>query len=264
MVSPFAPSESPYGKPFLRAKRSLSVSPSRRIRRLSRRPAELAARFCGNTAATSKLFWPISAARRKPSLLPLCFPGRSMLHFWKNSAVLEDVRRNRERGGHSPPAAPDRRLGILPSAFNPVTVAHVELAQQAMLQYRLDEVLLTLPRAFPHKGYVGPTFEERIEMLLAAAAEEPRLSAGSTDGGLFIEIVRECREVYGCAAEFFIVCGSDAAERAIAWDYARQAPAAGPFAEQIKEFQMLVAPRGGPWTVPPEYAGRIHLIAWPH
>jgi nicotinic acid mononucleotide adenylyltransferase len=110
---------------------------------------------------------------------------------------------------------------------------------------------------------VGPTFEERIEMVLAAAAQEPRFSAGSTDGGLFIEIVRECREVYGRAAEFFIICGRDAAERAIAWDYARQAPAAGPFAEQIREFQMLVAPRGKPWTVPPEYADRIHLIALP-
>jgi len=196
--------------------------------------------------------------------LPLCFRGRSMLHFWKNSALLEEVRRNQEAGRHFPAAAPPGcRLGILPSAFNPITIAHMELARRAILQYRLDEVLLTLPRAFPHKGYIGPTFEERIEMLLAAAADEPRFSAGSTDGGLFIEIVRECREVYGRTAEFFIICGRDAAERAIAWDYARQAPAAGPFAEQIKEFQMLVAPRGGPWTVPPEYAGRIHLIAWP-
>jgi len=151
------------------------------------------------------------------------------------------------------------RLGILPSAFNPVTIAHLELARQAMRQYSLDEVLFLLPRVFPHKAYAGPSFEQRLEMLLAAFAAEPQFSVGSTDQGLFIDIVREAQAIYHPQTEFFLICGRDAAERAVNWDYG-----AGPaFAEQLKEFQMLVAPRGGSWSAPQEYAARIRQIDLP-
>ena len=93
-------------------------------------------------------------------------------------------------------------------------------------------------------------------MLKAALAGEPRFTIGSTDKGLFLDIARECRPVYGAEAEFFFLCGRDAAERIVNWDY-------GPgtrFTEQLQEFQMLVAPRQGPYPVPPEYAGRIHAL----
>ena len=161
-----------------------------------------------------------------------------MLDFWKSSA---------RRG---------RRVGILPAAFNPVTLAHQEMARQGARQYALDEVLFLLPRVFPHKIYTGAGFEQRVEMLQAALAAEPQFSIGSTDQGLFIDIARACRPVYGSEGELFFLCGRDAAERIVNWDYGE-----GPrFADQLWEFQMLVAPRGGPYAVPLEYTGRIHLL----
>src|SRR5690242_17748537 len=100
-----------------------------------------------------------------------------------------------------------QRLGILPGTFNPPTRAHLALALAAEAQ--VDEVLFVLPREFPHKAYKGASFEQRIEMLRLAAASEPRFSIASTGGGLFIDIARECRDVYGDVALSFL-CGRDA------------------------------------------------------
>lgn len=161
-----------------------------------------------------------------------------MLRFWKSSKT------------------PGRRLGILPAAFNPVTVAHLEMARAARRQYGLDEALFLLPLLFPHKQYTGASFEQRLGMLEAALAGEPRFSIGSTDRGLFVEIARECRPVYGPEAEFFFLCGRDAAERIVAWDYTGETP----FAEQLRQFQMLVAPRGGPYEPPSQWRDRIHAL----
>ena len=112
-------------------------------------------------------------------------------------------------------AAP-RRLGILPGTFNPPTRAHLALARAA--QGHVDEVLFVLPREFPHKAYEGASFAERIEMLRVAVADDPLLSIASTDRGLFIDIARDCRDAYGDAALSFL-CGRDAAERIVNWDY---------------------------------------------
>ncbi|MGD0784120.1 MAG: adenylyltransferase/cytidyltransferase family protein, partial [Candidatus Aminicenantales bacterium] len=66
------------------------------------------------------------------------------------------------------------RLGVLPGTFNPVTVAHLALARAALAV--VDEVLFVLPREFPHKEYAGASFDQRIEMLHAALAEEDAFS----------------------------------------------------------------------------------------
>ena len=88
--------------------------------------------------------------------------------------------------------AKPRRLAVLPGTFNPPTRAHMALARAALAS--ADEVLFVLPRAFPHKPYSGASFEDRVRMLAAAVADEPRFSIASSDGGLFIEIARQCRE----------------------------------------------------------------------
>jgi len=145
-----------------------------------------------------------------------------------------------------------RRLGILPGTFNPPTLAHLALAHAATAQ--VDEVLFVLPRLFPHKLYEGATFAERMEML-TAAADDSRFSVGSSDGGLFIEIARECLEAYG-EVELSFLCGRDAAERIVNWDYGD--PAA--FARMLDEFDLRVASRGGAYEPPEHLAPRIHAL----
>lgn len=161
-----------------------------------------------------------------------------MLRFWKTRA------------------AQGRRIGILPAAFNPPTVAHLEIARAAAPQYALDEVLFLLPQVLPHKEFTGANFEQRVEMLRAALAREQQFSIGSTDQGLFIDIARACRPVYTPEAELFFICGRDAAERIVDWDYGSEIA----FSEQLQQYELLVAPRGGPYQPPPECASRIHPL----
>jgi nicotinate-nucleotide adenylyltransferase len=146
------------------------------------------------------------------------------------------------------------RLGVFPGAFNPPTRAHLALARAALS--RVDEVLFVVPRVFPHKHYEGASFEDRIAMLEAALFDEPRFSVGSTPAGLFIDIARECRAVYGAGVELFFLCGRDAAERIVGWDYGR--PDA--FAGMLAEFKLLVASRGGAYQPPAGFEKRIHPL----
>jgi nicotinate-nucleotide adenylyltransferase len=145
------------------------------------------------------------------------------------------------------------RLGILPGTFNPPTRAHVALARAAL--QHVDEVLFVLPRVFPHKAYAGASFADRMEMLRLAIADEPRFHVAATGRGLFIEIARECREIYGGVALAFL-CGRDAAERIVNWDYGEP----GAFRGMLEVFELLVASRGGEYSPPPALAARIHPL----
>jgi nicotinate-nucleotide adenylyltransferase len=141
------------------------------------------------------------------------------------------------------------RLGILPGTFNPVTVAHVALAQAALPS--VDEVVFVLPRTLPHKEFFGASFRDRVEMLLDAAEGEERFSIAAAGGGLFAEIARECRAAYGADAKLTFLCGRDAAERIVMWDYGRSDALAG----MLREFDLLVAARAGEFEAPPGFPG---------
>jgi nicotinamide-nucleotide adenylyltransferase len=151
-------------------------------------------------------------------------------------------------------SARPRRLAVLPGTFNPPTRAHLALARAALAS--ADEVLFVLPRAFPHKAYTGASFDDRLRMLAAAAGDEPRFSIAATDEGLFIEVARQCRQAYGTGVELLILCGRDAAERAVTWDYGSP----GAFRDQLEEYGLLVAPRGGLYQPPAGFEDRIQAL----
>jgi nicotinate-nucleotide adenylyltransferase len=149
------------------------------------------------------------------------------------------------------------KLAVLPGSFNPVTVAHLALAEAGLAA--ADEVVLVLPRALPHKLYAGASFEQRMEMLTAAVSGRPGFSVAASSGGLFSEIAEECRRDYGEDVEVSILCGRDAAERAVAWDYGQ----ADAFTRMLRRFDLLVAGRGGAYCPPPNLRGRVRLIEIP-
>jgi nicotinic acid mononucleotide adenylyltransferase len=104
----------------------------------------------------------------------------------------------------------------------------------------------------PHKEYVGASLDERIAMLRDATEGQERFSIGTSNGGLFIDIAREVREIYP-HADLWFVCGRDAAERIVNWDYGH--PEA--FRRMLDTFGLLVARRQGEYTSPSEFAHRI-------
>lgn len=141
------------------------------------------------------------------------------------------------------------RLGIFPGTFNPITVAHLALAHAALSS--VDEVVFVLPRTFPHKTYSGGSFDERVRLLNSALKAQTRFSVALSEGGLFVEISAECREMYGPEVRQSFLCGRDAAERVANWDYGR--PEA--LTEILKQFDLLVAARRGEYSPPPHLTG---------
>ena len=146
-----------------------------------------------------------------------------------------------------------RKVGILAGSFNPPTIAHLELALAA--GSCVDLIVCVVPRVFPHKEYSGATLDQRLEMLDAAGLTIPHAIA-IAEQGLFIDIARECRSHYGASVKLSFVCGRDAAERILHWDYGR----VGAVEEMLGEFELLVAPRGGHFSPPEEFRQRIHVL----
>lgn len=149
------------------------------------------------------------------------------------------------------------RLGILPGSFNPVTVAHLGLARAAL--GLVDEVVFVLPRAFPHKPYVGASFTQRVKMLHTALEGEPAFSIAATGPGLFIQIAQACRAMYGNLTRQTFLCGRDAAERIVGWEYDDPST----LVRMFQQFDLLVGDRSGEYQPPPELAAAIRRLPLP-
>ncbi len=141
-----------------------------------------------------------------------------------------------------------KRVGVLAGAFNPVTRAHLALAEAATKV--VDEVVCVVPRVYPHKQFHGAELQDRIEMLRLAGGQ---YRVESTAGGLFIDIARELRQP---GTEILFICGRDAAERIIHWDYGD----AGAIEKILEDFSLLVAERGGTYEAPAHLRHRVQRL----
>ena len=80
--------------------------------------------------------------------------------------------------GSPPPAG----IGILGSAFNPPHLGHLALAQEALWQLGLSEVILMPTGEAPHKRIVDdPGRELRLAMTRLAAADDSRFSVSTLE-----------------------------------------------------------------------------------
>jgi nicotinate-nucleotide adenylyltransferase len=154
------------------------------------------------------------------------------------------------------------RVGIIAGAFNPVTRAHVALAEAA--RAHVDEIVFAVPRAFPHKEYGGASLAHRVEMLRRvcgdSGCEHPLREARVevVNGGLFVDIAREVRRSRP-GSEIYVVCGRDAAERMVTWNYEEP----GALDRIFQELHLLVAGREGAYEAPNHLRSRIHSLALP-
>ena len=102
------------------------------------------------------------------------------------------------------------RIGILCGAFNPPTLAHVELAQCAKDRFQLDHVLFTLSRITIDKEKVeGLSQEDRMLLLSLIAGELGWASVAAVNKGLYFEQARAFRSLFGNKARLFFVVGMD-------------------------------------------------------
>jgi len=155
-----------------------------------------------------------------------------------------------------------RRLGVLSAAFNPITVAHMALAQSAYEHFHLHEVLFVLPITQPHKSLVGAPIAARLQMMALAVQDRPAFSIGSCTHGLFIDICRALELAYPPQTHFWFITGRDAGERILTWPYPDPAQA---LADLFGRADLLVADREGRFRVPDlavvrPYADQIHHL----
>jgi nicotinate-nucleotide adenylyltransferase len=113
-------------------------------------------------------------------------------------------------------------IGVLGSAFNPPHLGHLALAQEALWQLDLDEVILVPTGQAPHKRIADdPGREARMEMTRLAVADDERFSVSA------LEVEREgpsyTYETLGALAEeradreLVFVMGADAAVGLESW-----------------------------------------------
>jgi len=133
------------------------------------------------------------------------------------------------------------RYGVLSGTFNPPTRAHLALAEAAVRQLRLDEVLFALPETPPHKENLAAGMEDRSRMLRLAIEVNPRFSAAITRHGLLVEIYDAVAPHYPAQARACFLAGPDAAERILLrWPYADREQA---LQEMFARFDLGVAER---------------------
>ena len=113
-------------------------------------------------------------------------------------------------------------IGVLGSAFNPPHLGHLALAQEALWQLGLGEVVFVPTGQAPHKRIADdPGKELRLAMTRLAAADDPRFSVSSLEvereGPSYtyetLELLAKERE----DSELVFVMGADAAVGLASW-----------------------------------------------
>jgi nicotinate-nucleotide adenylyltransferase len=113
-------------------------------------------------------------------------------------------------------------IGVLGSAFNPPHLGHLALAQEALWQLGLEEVILVPTGQAPHKRIADdPGREARMEMTRLAAADDDRFSVSALEVGregpsYTYETLEALAEERG-DTELVFVMGADAAVGLESW-----------------------------------------------
>ncbi len=117
---------------------------------------------------------------------------------------------------------PGLRLGIMGGAFDPIHTAHLVTAQEALLQFGLDQVLFMPAGDPPHKERRMAPAEFRYLLAAVATASNPRFSVSR------FEIDRDCvsytvdtlEHLDGLlppGSEMFFITGADAVLDILTW-----------------------------------------------
>jgi nicotinate-nucleotide adenylyltransferase len=113
-------------------------------------------------------------------------------------------------------------IGVLGSAFNPPHLGHLALAQEALWQLGLGEVIFVPTGQAPHKRIADdPGREARLEMARLAAAEDDRFSVSALEvereGPSYTYETLEALAEERADRELVFVMGADAAVGLGSW-----------------------------------------------
>jgi len=100
------------------------------------------------------------------------------------------------------------RVAVLPSAFNPPTVAHMELLSLGRSDPGIDSMAALLTTRNVDKGLHGASLAHRVEMLLAMSANGTTCAVLAANVARIADQARALRNTYG-RIDFDFVVGYD-------------------------------------------------------
>jgi nicotinamide-nucleotide adenylyltransferase len=102
------------------------------------------------------------------------------------------------------------RVGILCGSFNPLTLAHTELAASTRAMLQLDYVLFTLAKVTVDKEQVrGLGLEDRLLLLSFYAQRHPPTAVALVNRGLYFEQAQAFRSLLEGQTALYFVVGMD-------------------------------------------------------
>jgi nicotinate-nucleotide adenylyltransferase len=120
-----------------------------------------------------------------------------------------------------PPSGPER-VGVYGGTFDPIHVAHLAVAAQAMHQLQLDKVLFVVANVPWQKAQVRnvSAAEDRLAMVSAAVAAHDGFEASriEIDRGGDSYTADTLADLEAPARELFLIIGSDLVDELITWN----------------------------------------------
>ncbi|MCS7263574.1 MAG: nicotinate-nicotinamide nucleotide adenylyltransferase [Armatimonadetes bacterium] len=137
-----------------------------------------------------------------------------------------------------------QKLGVFSGSFNPPTVAHVKLCQKAQKHLGLDEILLLLAIVNLDKTQFDFSLEERLEMMLAVAQEQPNWSVALCSHGRFVEKAQAVKDAYPDDTKVWFIVGYDTLVRIFERRFYLDRPMEEALVQFFELAHIAVFPRG--------------------
>jgi nicotinate-nucleotide adenylyltransferase len=114
------------------------------------------------------------------------------------------------------------RLGIMGGAFDPIHIAHLVTAQEALQQFHLDEVMFMPSGRPPHKKRRLAPAETRYLMVAVATASHPRFSVSRLEierpgVGYTVDTLEQLAARLAPDSRLFFITGADAVLDILTW-----------------------------------------------
>ncbi|MCE5253923.1 MAG: nicotinate-nucleotide adenylyltransferase [Actinomycetia bacterium] len=117
---------------------------------------------------------------------------------------------------------PGLRLGIMGGAFDPIHIAHLVTAQEALAEFNLDQVLFMPAGDPPHKSRKMAPAEFRYLLTEVATAGNPRFSVSRyeisrEEVSYTVDTLEHLAGVVPPGTEMFFITGADAVLDILGW-----------------------------------------------
>ena len=108
---------------------------------------------------------------------------------------------------------PEKKVGIFPSSFNPITHGHMAILRGGAEIRAFQEILLVLDTQAMDKEILGATLVDRLLMLLVLFENHPQFSVGVSNRGLFLAKAEVVKEMYPKDTDIIFIVGYDTLAR---------------------------------------------------